>query len=257
MIGFVVLCSLIAVVACLLSPKKYLSIATALPANSALSDRARLFNQNIQYLYSELGNPDELDRIEGTALLDTLYIAAAEKNQLAAHYGIRDEHEVYEAAAKLKKNSTINRSAYGELKIRVWDKDPKIAAHLANDLLERLQALHQQIISQGNAMILDRLKKDLALRQEQYMRTDTAASHAPLIQARKTALLERLTQQEKLIGEYELSLSTNPQVLITVERARPSLSHDRPDLLQALLLTAFSSALFFFLLVLLVERRKL
>ncbi|HET7896333.1 MAG TPA: hypothetical protein VFL47_01640, partial [Flavisolibacter sp.] len=49
-----------ALLACLLRPKEYAGMATALPANSLVGDKARIFNQNIQALYPEVGTPDEL-----------------------------------------------------------------------------------------------------------------------------------------------------------------------------------------------------
>src|SRR3954462_8103878 len=84
---FTLLAVIIALLAVLFSPKKYLSAATALPVNSAVADKGRLFNPNIEILYSDFGSPDELDRMEGTALLDTIYISTAQTLQLSQHYG--------------------------------------------------------------------------------------------------------------------------------------------------------------------------
>ena len=40
---------------------------------------------------------------------------------LAAHYGFDPEKNgVYKAASRLKENTTISRTGYGELKIKVW-----------------------------------------------------------------------------------------------------------------------------------------
>src|SRR4051812_30252855 len=116
------LATLVAFIAALLSPKEYLSTATALPANSVTTDKARIFNQNIQELYSEFGAADELDRLEGTAVLDTIFIAVAKQWDLASHYKLPESGEsVFKAVERLKKKSRINRSAYGELKVKVWD----------------------------------------------------------------------------------------------------------------------------------------
>src|SRR5215217_83122 len=120
---FGLLATAVALIAVLLSPKKYLSTATALPANSVVADKARIFNNNIEALYSDFGTPDELDRLEGTAVLDTIFIAAAKDFDLATHYDLPSPGEnLYKAASRLKKNSSISPSAYGELKVKVWDK---------------------------------------------------------------------------------------------------------------------------------------
>jgi LPS O-antigen subunit length determinant protein (WzzB/FepE family) len=255
--------TLVALIAALLSPKKYLSTATALPANSLMADKARIFNNNIEALYSNFGASDELDRIEGTAALDTLYIATADSFKLAAHYEITPSGESdYKAAIRLKKNSDIIRSAYGELKIKVWDKDRNLAAALANTLLQKLQLLHQHLQNESNAVALARIKEDYALRQQQYKQlSDTAArlsgAEADIAAARKAALLEQMQQYEKLQDQYNLALTTNPQVLMTVERARPSLWPDKPRILTIVLLTFFIALVSAFLFSLFTESRNI
>jgi LPS O-antigen subunit length determinant protein (WzzB/FepE family) len=61
-LGLSLLAVVIALLASLLSPKKYLSVATALPANSLMADKARVFNSNIEALYSDFGTPDVIGR---------------------------------------------------------------------------------------------------------------------------------------------------------------------------------------------------
>lgn len=161
------LATIIALVASLLSPKKYLSTTTALPANSALNDKARIFNNNIEGLYPSLGLPDELDRMEGTAKLDTLYIAVTNDLKLAAHYGLEDKDSTYNAALLLKRNTNISRSAYGELKINVWDKDKVMAADLANNLLRKLNEFHQHIENANTSLFLQKMKDELSAKQKE------------------------------------------------------------------------------------------
>jgi hypothetical protein len=261
-LGLTLLASLAALVACWLSPKQYASTVTALPGNPVLSDKARIFNKNIQYLYSRLGSPDELDRIEGTAALDTIYIATANDLNLVNHYSKKTSNDaLYQAAEELKSKSRISRSAYGELKVKVWDRDRNMAAALANGIFSHLQQLHQQLHQQDNAYVLQKLREDLMARREQFrLASDSLryieAAYAELLTARRNALLQQVQEQEKLIAEYELALSTNPPVLVSVESARPSPRPEKPDTVQTVLLTAFASALFFFLLALVLESRK-
>src|SRR5215470_2599949 len=69
----------------LFTTKKYLGVATALPAPAYASDKTTVFSQNLQELYSTFGTPDDLDKIMGTAHLDTVYIAVIEKLNLPKH----------------------------------------------------------------------------------------------------------------------------------------------------------------------------
>ena len=138
-----------------LQAPQFLSIATAVPASAYAADRARVFNENVDGLYSNLGSPEDLDMMLGTARLDTLYLAITDQFNLYDHYKIPADEEAprLKAARKLKKNSSIIKGDFGELRVKVWDTDKQLAAQLANALLEKLQAIHRDLQSdagQGN-----------------------------------------------------------------------------------------------------------
>jgi len=282
-----ILATIVAFIATLLSPKLYLSTATALPANSVLNDKARIFNTNIEGLYPSLGSPDELDKLEGTTKLDTLFIDIANEFKLAAHYGIEDKERVYGAALKLKKNSDIKRSAYGELKVRVWDKDKVMAAGLANSFLQKLNEFHKHLQNRNDAMVLQKIKEDLAAKEKEIdsveqsiasyksgstiyssgeqqfkgdVTNDTVANRTRKsfsdVSNRMTALSSQVKEYRNLINQYELSLQTTPDALIVVESARPALKWDKPNMFQNALFTFFASLLFSFLLALFMDSRN-
>lgn len=252
--GLTVLATVIALIAAYISPKKYLGTATAIPVNSVVSDKAHIFNPNIESLYSEFGLPDDLDKIEGAAALDTIFIAAALDFDLAAHYQLPPSGEAkFKAARNLKKNTDISKSAYGELKIKVWDKDRNLAAAIANSLLQKLQDLYQHLQNENNSFVLQKLQEDYDAKQEQYkVLVDTSQVQ----QIRKSALLDRLKEDLKLIDQYEIAVKTNPPVLITVESARAPLWPDKPNIMQTVTFTFFSALVFSFLLSLFIEGRR-
>jgi uncharacterized protein involved in exopolysaccharide biosynthesis len=250
------LATIIALIVVLLSPKKYLAVATALPANSMIADKARIFNQNIEALYSEFGTVDELDKLEGTGKLDTLFIAAAEEFKLEEHYKIGASNEsLYDAAIKLKKDSRINRSGYGELKVRVWDRDKNLCAQLANFLMKKIQELHQHLQNQADRSVLEKIKEAYALKQKESTQVKDSVKSVS-IQTRLTTLTEQLQSYEKMIDEYQLAISTNIPVLLVVEPARPAVWADRPKIVQTVLLSFFGAFAFSFSLALFIESRK-
>lgn len=271
--------TILALLVSLLRPKEYLATATAIPSNSALSDKARLFNNNIEALYPELGSPDELDRVEGTAKLDTIFLAVVDSFGLAA----TEDGNRYKAATALKKSSDIRRSAYGELKISVWNADAAMAANLANALLMKLNAAHQQVQSRNNTLILQTLKTNLLAKQKEMdslqadrvaFETDPSPYTVDSLKAsfrhpgQRTltsitqtstypeALQNQINQHQEMIGKYELAVATSPQLLVPVEHARPALSPDKPKVLQTVLLAFGASLLFSFLLAILLESRR-
>ena len=259
-LGFTLMAVIIALIASLLSSKKYLSTATALPANSLLADKARIGNQNIEALYSELGLPDELDKLEGTATLDTIYIATAAKFNLAGHYNIRSSEEASsKAVLKLRKNSHIARSGYGELKIKVWDEDRQMAADIANNLMHEMQQLHQNLQMQNAKLALQKIKDQVKQKQDQFhfnSQNDTIASDPSMTKLEQQLSIDELKHYKQLIAEYEMALAANPQALLIVEPARASVWADKPKTLQIVLLTLAASFATTLLMAVSFEKRK-
>lgn len=234
-----------------LKPVQYLSVATALPASSFASDRSKIFNENIQALYSTLGTPDDLDMILGTGQLDTVYFTVARDFNLFDHYKMAEKGEtaIPKAASKLRKNAKVMKSEYGELKVKVWDTDKNLAPQLANAIMNKLQAIHQDLQSAGNTATLQGLitGKEKLQKQLDSMLVSPEA---------KNSIGTRLDQYEKLIGEYQVMIDSKPPVLISVEKAKASGWPDRPRRMQVLVATAVLSLLFAFFAALLMEGRK-
>lgn len=88
---------------CFKKSKKYLSVATAVPASTFASDKGKIFNENIQELYSTLGTPDDLDAVSGLGTLDTLYLTICDKLSLPQYYHTNGTASRQDAADRLKK----------------------------------------------------------------------------------------------------------------------------------------------------------
>ncbi len=247
MFAVMILSLLVVGVITFLKPRKYLSVATAVPASSFASDKSKIFNQNIQTLYSTLGTPDDLDKIVGTAELDTIYLAIAQQFNLQDHYKIKDGDAISRSARVLKGNTKVMKSEYGELKVKVWDTDKNLAPQLANALLEKLQAIHSDLQSAGNETALKGLIGAKQKVQEQ------ADSLPPSMQAE---LQGRIMEYEKLIGEYQIMIDIKPPALVVVEKAKAAMKPGTPKRMQIMIATAVLSFLFALLAALVMERRK-
>lgn len=264
--GLSFLSAIIALIVALIIPKKYLATATALPANTVLSDKASILNQNIEALYSDFGSTDDLDRIEGTATLDTIFIATSKEFNLPQHYSIRSSNDVfYTAALQLKKNSKINRSAYGELKVKVWDEDKNMAAALANALMQKLQQIHQSLLNTINVTTAAGLKENYAAQQHQYlqltdslhkMKEDSLSGTKQIIKMKLAALADQLQQYQKSIDQYELAIGKTTPVLLIVENARPPQKADKQDVLPLVIFVFAAAFILSFLVMLFVETRN-
>lgn len=234
--------------------EQYLSVTTALPASIYASDKAAVFNRNIEALYTSLGSADDLDRIVGTAKLDTVYLAVTDRFNLADHYRFKGspDRTRMKAARSLKKNSRVMKSGYGELKVMVWDTDPKLAPQLANALLEQLDRMHRDLQSEGNANRLHALRQARARDQDSLLAWRSGPDTA-----RSGSVPARIAEYDKLIAEYELLVENPPTVLVTAERARAAMAPDRPKRLRLIVVTAFLAFLFALLAAVVAERKNI
>lgn len=251
-ISAVVILSLLAVgIITFLKPRQYLSVATAVPASSFAADKAKIFNENIQELYSALGTPDDLDMIIGTANLDTVYLAVTDQFNLFDHYKMSEKGNAArtKAASQLKKNVKVMKSEYGELKVKVWDTDKNLAPQLANAIVDKLQLIHQNLQSAGNEATLTGLLK---VKEKLERQVDSAVESAE----RTVEFKNKVQQYKKLIGEYQLMVDSKPPALIIVENAKPSEWPDKPERMQIMIATAVLSLLFALFAAVIMERRK-
>src|SRR6188768_567332 len=120
----VIASGLLAFTVSLFLPKEYLSEASVLPANSKMMDKQAMFGSNIQELYSAYGEAEDLDRLMATLHSPTVLQFVSDSLDLSSHYNVKGEDAGRRAMVRLTKHVTLNRSEYGEIKIKVWDKDP-------------------------------------------------------------------------------------------------------------------------------------
>lgn len=248
----VVILSLLAVgTITFLKPRQYLSVATAIPASSYAADKSKIFNDNIQALYSAFGTADDLDMILGTANLDTVYLAMTDAFNLFDHYKMSEKGESArtKAAIVLRKNTKVMKSGYGELKVKVWDTDKNLAPQLANAIVDKLQSIHQDLQSAGNEATL----KGLTTGKEKLKGQLDSVNVTP---EKRSSIGLQIQQYEKLIGEYQLMVDSKPASLIIVEKAKASSWPDKPRRMQIMIATAVLSFLFALFAALILERRK-
>jgi uncharacterized protein involved in exopolysaccharide biosynthesis len=244
-----------------LVPKKYLSVTTALPASSYATDKTSVFSQNLQALYSTIGLPDDLDKILGTARLDTVYRSVIAQLNLVEHFGVSktDANAISKAASILHNHTRIIKSDYGELKVKVWDVDRELAANLANAIMEKLQQIHQDVQTVNNSMMLSKINEEYVKKKLDYEKLTDSIQHASgsdLLTAQKSSLLQQIQEYEKLLSQYKLMVDARPQPLIIIEKATPAVSPDQPKPLQTITAAVILSLLFGVLTALILERRK-
>ena len=90
---FVLASAVVASVTVFVVTPYYQSTATVVSANPLLADKARLFNTNIQNLYSYFGSGDDLDRINGVAEMDAGYEKLVDEFSLVTYYNLSEDRK--------------------------------------------------------------------------------------------------------------------------------------------------------------------
>lgn len=238
-----------------LQPRQYLSVTTALPANILSADKAKIFNENIESLYSNLGSPDDLDMIIGTAQLDTVYLAVTDQFNLFDHYKVSDR---IKAAHLLKKYSHVMKTGYGELQVKVWDTDKELAPQLANAIITKLETIHSKLQNENSRLALQSLQKAIKEIQTNIdtIKNSSIAEQSELNSIQRRVLLNQLEEYQKLAAEYQLFTSLGPQILLVVEKARAATRPDKPEWLKIMIAVAVLGFLFALLVALVLEKKK-
>ena len=247
-IGFVFTATIITSIVCIFLPKQYLSTAVVFPVNSSLADRGRIFNSNIQQLYSQYGGSDDLDHLFAIASSHAVLSFIADSFQLATHYKIEEEPARAKEIAirKLKKNSEIIKTENGELRVGIWDKDKAMAADIANAILYKVESISRDIMLQSNMSTLNALRKGQSPHHP-----DSLSSNPPGSSLSTTDL-----SFAKEIREIEISMEAAPPIFITLEKASPSFEPGKPGIWLIITTVFLLSILFSIIVALVAERSK-
>jgi uncharacterized protein involved in exopolysaccharide biosynthesis len=225
---FTIVCTAVAaVVSFFILPKQYYAGTTLLPVNGMVADKGRIFNNNIQELYSVYGNSDDLDRIYSIAKAGIVFGFVVDSLRLVEHYSIDDKTDKGRAKAikRLKKNTDVLKTENGALQIDVWDKDANAAAVIANCMTYKINLLGNEMLQQVNNRIIEKLQ------------TDSAAD-------------------KNILYQFKLAASVEQPSVVVLEKAYPSLKPDKPKHL-IIITSAFLLSLFFSLLAaIIIDRLK-
>lgn len=260
---FTLLTAVVATITVFLMPKQYRSAAKLISANPQLADKSRLFNENIQSLYSYFGSGDDLDRIMGIAILDTSLKQLVKDFNLINYYKLNNDTEPllqHKAILQLRDDLLVQRTEEGQLKISCWTKDPALSAGIVNALVKIIETKLEDIWQSNYRSTKEQLNLSITQTEISYKQLHDSLSKAPaaqtsLIQKHMETLLEQLTQFRKTAAAIQLIGATAPAALYVLEPAVPAAKAERPDR-PAIILAATIAGFLFSLLAALLSNRK-
>ncbi|HEX8332988.1 MAG TPA: Wzz/FepE/Etk N-terminal domain-containing protein, partial [Segetibacter sp.] len=241
-------------------PPYYKSTAVVVAANPLLADKAHLYNDNVEQLYSTFGGEDDLNRLYGIAGLETTYKLLVDMFALVKYYGIEGsnaELNTRKAVEELRDDVDLIKNELYQLKISVTTKDKKLSASIANSFVDIVQSKAQDIWKKSYEYTLQKISAASADLEKQYnLLADSTGTNTPLSQLKRQGLLEQIQQNEKISSQLKIAIANNTPALIIMERAYPSAKADNPKKLLIIVATLLSALAFSIIAVLVFERRQ-
>ena len=267
-LAFVVITLIVTSITLLIVPKYYRSFAVLVPANPALADKARLFNTNIEGLYSYFGTGDDLDRIFGIASMDTVYKQLVDSFKLVDYYRLSGNDKGVlrrKAVLELREDLTFQKTDLGQFKVFAWTKDKELSANLVNRLVAIVQNTEEAIWKESYQNSLKKLQASIASMEQEYKYIssneikastgkNTAAENA-LLASKQQNLLDQINSYQKAANEFQLAINNNPPSLYVMERAVPAAKSEKPNKWE-LLLVSFLASLIFAIIAVLIYKRE-
>jgi hypothetical protein len=260
---FVVIGTAAATITVYVMPRYYRSASTVVSANPLLADKARLFNPNIQSLYSYFGSGDDLDRIYGIADMRSTYLKLVDEFSLVNYYGLKGDSLALlktKAAKRLQDDIHLQKTEQTQLQIIVWTKDKQLSANLVNRLVEIIQETELDIWTTNYQNSQNKLNNSISLMEKKYQQLSDSlltfrSGKQQLAVAQMQTLAEQIREYRKTSDEFKIAEQTPPAALYVLETAIPATYAERPDK-PVIILSACLVAFIFSSLLVLVNDRK-
>jgi len=261
---FTLFAMLVAFATVMLVPKYFRSGARIIAANPQLADKSRLFNENIQGLYSYFGSGDDLDRIIGVADMDTTYKQLIDQFDLINYYKLKNDSLPLlrrKAVLKLKKDISFQRTEQGQMRVICWTKDSQLSADIINAMIKIVQEKLESIWLNNYQQAFAKLNASILANEQQYASLSDSipkvnSTQQALLLTHMETLLQELTRYRKTAASFKLMGETAPPALYVLESAVPSAKAERPDKLNAVLIAGLAGFFFSILFLLLKDRRS-
>ncbi|PJE46782.1 MAG: hypothetical protein CUR34_09160 [Sediminibacterium sp.] len=202
---------------------KYTATTKLLPGNAVLADKARLFNDEIQHLYSFFGSGDDLDRLMSMASMDTSLKQVIHGFDLTRYYQIEDKDmgmRMYKSIRQFKKDLTLVKTVNNELEISYAHQSKDTAATVVNFMTDQLAAKMKNIWKLQYEKIAQQLDSSIAAISNDYNNlSSNSSSNDAIAKTKMTALLSQLEQFNKMSIETKMAAATTPEALIVLEKA--------------------------------------
>jgi len=181
------------------------STVVVFPAKSSSLSRA-VFGSNVDFL--EYGDVEDAERLlqvlESTAIRDRI----VERFDLFTHYEIPEDSEFRNTTFRKIYNSNISssRTIYGAVEIKVRDKDPEMAANLANEIAALADTIQNEIRQERALMAYK-----TAVQRYENLKREIIKTEDSLRTVMSRGIYQYDTQSEMFTRQLAIDISNNNQ----------------------------------------------
>jgi capsular polysaccharide biosynthesis protein len=254
-----IVAAMVASIIILFMKPQYKSSVTLLAGNPLLSDKARLFNQQIKDLYTDFGNGDDLDRIQAFAEMNSTLENVINKNlELFVYYKSIDTNAI-SVIKSLRKDITYTKTEKDQLIISCELTDKILAAKIVNDIAEEVELQAQHLIQKNKQLVIQKLDSTAIALKENYGNLEKNSSSTDpakkrLIAAEQATIINQIDQIQKTNQEYKLALATQPNFIQVMEKGVPAFEISWPN--KPLIIAVAAILGFVFSALLVVNKNK-
>lgn len=140
--------TIVSIVVSVLITPLYLSTAIVFPAASSTVSFSE--QRNAKTASMDFGEEEQAEQLVQILQSSKIRDRIVSKFNLMGHYDIdpTDQNKYYKLVKQYDGHFTFTRTRFGSIKIDVLDKDPKLAATMANSVVELIDSVKNEMVSQ-------------------------------------------------------------------------------------------------------------
>lgn len=206
-------------------PKKYEATTELFVANPLYTDRSNIFrNRNAEFI-NYFGNEDDIDKVIAMAESDLARKTILDKQDLAKVYGLdtSKKEDRMKLAGIFKKGFKVTRTEYQGMRMSYTDKDPVIAANVANEAVAVTEAMYKDFYNQLKKNVVQSLNKKITETDSAINALSGTLATAPAgsvqaqtITATKDQLIIDRSKDVSLLNEFNTGLGNGEMSLLRV-----------------------------------------
>lgn len=239
-----------------LYPKTQVSVSHALTNAELINPDAHIMN---------FGDEEATEQLIQTLHSEKIRFAIIEKFDLVNHYEIQGEYPMYTLHAQMSDNIKYKKTQYQAVQIEVMDKDPAMAANIANEIASLLDQTLNNMQNEVAVEILRVVEGEYNLLLSEIEQIENALLRLKnkRTEPRYISLSERLLNENKRLSDLksklvEARVNANQDLprKFVVAQAYPAEKKTYPVRWLICVVSTISAFVFAVLMMLFIERYK-